>query len=86
MILPLILAVSDKFIPACKTLLNPATELLGLITNDEAVQIANTVPLVYKKITGLGSPAVLSNDPALALVEPNPSTASGPINLHSVPV
>ena len=84
--LPLILAVADKLIPACKALLKPVTELLVLIVNAAAVQIANTTPSVSKKITGRGSPTVSSKDPALALVDPNPSTASGPMNLHSVPV
>ena len=57
-----------------------------LIEKAAAVQIANITPLVSKNITGRGLPVVSSSVPDLALVDPNPSTASGPINLHSRPV
>ena len=79
---PLTLAVDDRLIPAIKLLSNPATAELALILNASAVIIATGLSLVVNMITGLAFPKVLSSVVDLALVIPNPATASAPINTH----
>ena len=83
---PLTFAVVERLIPATRLFSIPATVLEGLIVNACAVQIAKAVPLVSRIITGLGSPTESSKEVALALVTPNPATASGPIKVQAEPV
>ena len=86
MTLPLILAEVDKFIPTCKLFSNPAILLPLLIVKAALVHMAKGTPLVSKNITGRDTPLISFMAADLALVEANPSTDSGPISLHSVPV
>ena len=83
---PLTFAVEERLIPAIKLFSNPTTELEEFIVNACAVHIAKAIPSVSKITTGLGLPTESSSEVALALVDPNPATTSGPIKVHADPV
>ena len=85
-ILPLIFATLDKLIPGIILLLIPAIDEFGLIVNVSEEHIAIGISLVSIIITGLEFPKLSLTDTDLARVVPNPATASGPTNAHSVPV
>ena len=83
--LPLNFLKLERVIPV-STSKNPSTAFDGAIVNAIEEQIAVTIPLTVIKITGLVVPVVSIRVVLLALVVPNPATASGPINVQPAAV